>query len=1287
LASLLDTAWGILLQKYNYCNCNDVIFGTTVSGRNAKVQGIEEIVGLFINTLPLRIQTDSNEKTVDFLYRIDKELQIREAYETTSLVKIKDYSEIANKEELFDSIMVIENYPLDSRLILENSNLSVESYAIFERTHYDLTLGVSILDGDIAVNIIYNRESFAEESIVRMAGHFNNIFREMLENPGKEVFEMDMLQEEEKNRILYEFNDTNVDYPKDKTIHQLFEEQVDKTPASIAVVCKNNILTYNELNKKANRVAIALRARRVKPNHIVGIMLERSIGMTVGILGILKAGAAYLPIDAQYPDGRKRNIMQDSHMEVLLTQGNDSRQAWYECEILDIENPDFTNYGIQNPEHINQPNNLVYIIFTSGSTGKPKGTGVYHRGFLNLMNWFVGNFEICACDSNLLLTSLSFDLTQKNIYAPLITGGTLYIPDENYYDPRGIKRKIEREKLTWINCTPRMFYLLVDIEDEDEPEELSSLRYVFLGGEPINVSQLVKCIDSAQFNAEIINTYGPTECTDICCSYRLRQPGDFVEKKVPLGKPVYNSQLFILDRYYGLQPIGVPGELCIGGAGVGIGYLNDYRLTAEKFITFSPKVHWEKRVYRTGDLARWLPDGNIEFLGRLDHQVKMRGFRIEPGEIEHQLLANKELKEAVVTAKEEGNREKYLCAYIVPDAAAVDVSPSALREYLSDKLVDYMIPAYFVAMEKLPLTPNGKIDLKALPEPEISSDVSFVAPRNKVEKKLAEIWASLLDIDKKRIGIDDNFFHMGGHSLKVILLMSRVHKELNVKLNLAEIFKTATIRKLSECIKGLTKCKYVSIEPAEKKEFYGLSSVQKRLYILQQTYAQRIGTTYNISSVSMLVGEIAGGKLEDTFRRLIERHESLRTSFEEVGEEPVQRVHDHVKFELEYYEYPLFPTRDFSAQEGNISAPYLKIIDNFVRTFVLYQAPLLRVGLIKIEEKKHFLVLDMHHIIIDGISITLFLKEFLSVYQGEVLPPVRLRYRDYSEWWNSKSRKETIKKQEKYWLNQFDGELPVLDITTDYGRSVLQTFEGKEISLDLGKENSEWLYEFARQEGTTVYMVLLTLYNVLLSKVGRQEDIIVGIPVLGRSHPDLEQIIGMFVNTLALRNFPGRNKTFNEFFREVKERAIESFENQDYQLEDLLEKIVTKRNRGRNPLFDVMFDFLLPDLAEGMLPEEITPDLKVKFYKYERRTAKVDFILLAQENNGRICLTFQYSANLYKEETMVTLLNHYKKILGQVIQNSEIKIKQVELMDKEEAISISSDLREDMEGIVAEFEI
>ncbi|HLP59488.1 MAG TPA: amino acid adenylation domain-containing protein, partial [Candidatus Deferrimicrobium sp.] len=715
-------------------------------------------------------------------------------------------------------------------------------------------------------------------------------------------------------------------------------------------------------------------------------------------------------------------------------------------------------------------------------------------------------------------------------------------------------------------------------------------------------------------------------------------------QRIPIGNPIANSIAYVVDKSVHWVPVGVSGELWVGGDGVSRGYLNNPELTRERFIDFH-----HSKLYRTGDLVRRLEDGTIEFIGRIDQQVKIRGFRIEVEEIEAALLKHDLVKEAVVIDRKEENGEKYLCGYIVVTENE-DVELTGLKEFLARSLPDFMIPSYFIQVKSIPLNANGKLDREALPGPELKREKEYQPPENEIEKELAVLWAEVLSVGKDQIGRNDNFFDLGGHSLKAAVLTTQIHKVFDVKIPLSEIFLRPTLQELARYLTEAAKDKYADIKPVEKKEYYELSSAQARLYILWQM--EPLSLVYNMPQTIVLDG-VNKEKLAETFRRLIRRHESLRTSFIAVNEKPVQRIAGEVEFEIEIAEM---------IGQGQGEGDWVeKVIHDFVKPFDLSFAPLLRVGLVKVQEEKYVLLVDIHHIISDGVSQGILVKEFETIYNGGPLlelAPLRLQYKDYSEWQNSISYREILNRQEPFWLEHLAGELPVLNLPYDYTRPEVQSFAGNCKNFSLGRKETVSIKELAAGIGATLYMVLLGIFNLVLARLSGLEDIIVGSPVAGRNHADFQQIIGMFVNTLAMRNYPSGEKSVAGFLQEVKTAALQAFENRDYPFENLVESAAAVRDVGRNPIFDVVF--ALQNLAEQ------GNWLEPSAYSYESKIAKFDMTLSAAETGENLIFSLEYCTRLFKAETIERFISYFKNIIASIIKKPSQQIRDVEMLDEAE---------------------
>ncbi|KMY31906.1 AMP-binding protein [Lysinibacillus xylanilyticus] len=1238
LASLLYTAWGVLMQKIS--NSQEVIFGTTVSGRSEKIRDIDNMVGLFINIIPMTVKSEDETLLIDLVRNIDKVLSGRKDFENTPIIDIKEYCGLKANEDLFNSVVTVENYPLN---IGEDNILSIENFSMIERNNYNISLQILTFNG-IEFKFDFNSLVIEEAIVKRFAEYLENIINSLLNNKDIKLLEVELLSEGEKHRILNEFNNTNMDYPKDLTIQKMFEEQVEKTPDNIAVVFEENKLTYRELNEKANRLARTLREKGTVPETVVALMVDRSVEMVVGVLGIIKSGAAYMPIDPNYPKERINYILKNSNADLLVTESKFVDSIDLNCQIVDI-NKEFVNANNEsNLDIVNKQEDLLYVLYTSGTTGKPKGVMVTQGNLMNMAYSWISHYNLEEFNVNLLqMASISFDVFSGDLCRSLLTGGTMYIcPSDIRTNMEELYKTIKENHINIFESTPSLISILMDYVNENKLQ-LDSLKLLILGSDDCSIEDYKKLVKKYGKTMRILNSYGVTEAT-IDSSYYEGEIDNIPKTLVntPIGKPMHNTRFYILNKTYDIQPIGVVGELYIAGAGVSRGYYNRPELTAEKFIDNPFKIG--TKMYKTGDLARWLPDGNIEFLGRIDNQVKIRGFRIELAEIENRLLQHESIKEVVVLAREIEVNEKYICAYVVSDKNIKDLN---LRSYLRGCLPAYMIPSYFVQMGKMPLTPNGKLDRKALPEPNLEEMTNeYEAPRNEVEEILAKIWCEVLKIDK--VGINDNFFEIGGHSLKATVLKSKIHKAFNKDILLKELFRLPTIKELSAFLEEAEENIYKKIEIVEEKECYEASSAQKRMYMLQGLEIDSIA--YNILGGLDISGDLDVDRLNETFKKLIKRHEALRTSFYAKEDMIVQKVHaaEEIKFETE-------KVAVHSEEEIKAKAK------EFIKPFDLGKAPLLRVSVLSLEKDRHIMLFDMHHIISDGVSMSILAKEFSELYAGEDLEELKVQYKDYSAWQLKKRESEEYREQEKYWLNEFSGELPVLNLPTDYARQSLKNFRGSSVYFTLDKDITKKLRSVAKETESTLHMVLLASLNILLAKYSGQEDFIVGTPITGRNHGDLENIIGMFVNTLAIRTNVDSQLSFKEYLKTVREKTLSASENQDYQFEELVDQVAVNRDLNRNPLFDVMF--VLQNMDEAKLEIE---DLIFKLYKFSVDVEKFDITMTAVERDHEINIDLSYSTSLYKHETIERMVNHFLNIVKEITRNIEVELKDIDLLSDDE---------------------
>ncbi|MDW7617334.1 amino acid adenylation domain-containing protein, partial [Peribacillus simplex] len=1236
--TVVQVIWGILLQKYN--NTNDAVFGSVVSGRNNQIDGIGEMAGLFINMIPVRIKSETNSRFVDLLKETQRNALESNKYDYYPLADIQSLTDL--KSKLIGHKMTFQNYYIDERLknfdFMSELGYSIEDLNGFEQTNYDFNIKV-VPNDEIKITFSYNQNVYDLETVTNIKNHFIRILETITENHTINVSEIDITTDAERNQLLQDFNHTHADYPRGKTLQELFEEQAEKRPDHIAVAFENQTLTYQALNEKSNQLARVLRQKGVKPNSIVGIMTDSSLEMIIGILGILKSGGAYLPIDPAHPADRISYMMNDAEIDLLVTTDFLARDTSFEGTIIDLKDQRMFEGEQGNVEVLNKSDDAAYVIYTSGTTGKAKGVMIQHSSLVNYCHSMIKKASITSDDETALLSSYAFDLGYTTVYTALISGITLHILSEDTYKDPDQLVEFAGKHCTYLKMTPSLFSIMIHSDKIHQIFETGRLRLLILGGESINPKDVKKFVSMDQAGKiTLMNHYGPTEST-IGCVAGIINPHQIDESPNVIGTPLDNTKAYILDPQKNLSPIGVPGELYISGEGLARGYINKPELTAEKFIDspFEPGA----RMYKTGDLAKRLSDGRIEFLGRIDNQVKIRGYRIELGEIGNALLSHPEIKEAAVVDRENGEEEKYLAAYVAGQAG-LDVPE--IRDYLKERLPHYMVPAFFMVLDSMPLTQNGKINRSGLPEPDISGMISdtYEAPQSNLQERLVYIWSELLGVEK--IGINDNFFDLGGHSLKATVLISKLHKEFNVEVQLRHLFDFPTIKHISTYIHQSTKSTYTTIKPSIEKEFYETSSAQKRMYMVQE---MEKGTLYNMPMICELEGDINLKRIEDSFQKLVNRHDSLRTYFENLNGEIVQKIHSEMAFRMEISDKDIVDVSNLTK--------------DFVRTFELDKAPLFRAE-IAADKKKTYLLVDMHHIISDGVSIRILMKEFMAFYNGEELNSLRLQYKDFAEWQNKFLKSEEMKQQEKYWTQQYTDEIPVLNLPYNYERPLIQSYEGKNKSFYLNEEQTKSLRNIARETGSTMHMVLLAAFHIMLSKYSGQEDIVIGTPIAGRPHDDLQNMIGMFVNTLALRNKAEGKLSFKEFLMEVKRNSLSAYENQSYQFEELIDKVQVKRNTSRHPLFDVMFTMSSEEAEKDLITNSFT----LKLMNTESDISKFDLTFHVIEYEATLRYTIEYCTKLFNEKTIDRMGHHYNEIVNKASVNPNTLISDIDMTTEAE---------------------
>ncbi|MBD2183513.1 amino acid adenylation domain-containing protein [Planktothrix sp. FACHB-1355] len=1258
LNSIVQGAWALLLSRYS--GEQDIVYGATVSGRPPTLAGAESMVGLFINTLPVRVWVDSHDFILPWLKQFQTQLVELRQYEYNSLIEIQAWSEVPRGVSLFDSIVVFENYPVDSAVRQLNSNLEMGNFRTFGKTNYPLTVTV-IPDSELLLKIGYVCDRFHTDTIKRMLGHLETLLLNIVANPTQRLSELSLLTATERYQLLIEFNQKqskilNSKFLIGECIHQLFEEQVNRTPTSIAVVYQDHQLTYRELNAKANSLAHYLRSLGVAAEVKVGICLERSLDLIVAVLAVLKAGGAYVPLDPAYPQERLAFMLKDAQLSLVISHSslvNNFEQNAVIC--LDKNWEKVARESESNPVNRATSDNLAYIIYTSGSTGQSKGVMVEHGSLVNAYLAWEEIYQLSEQPTcHLQMASFAFDVFSGDMVRALCSGGKLVLCDrEHLLDAENLYQLMLREKVDCAEFVPAVLRNLIQYLEESE-QRLDFMRLLVCGSDSWYGNEYNKFRQFCSYQTRLINSFGVTEAT-IDSSYfestNLDLPTD---QLVPIGKPFPNTHLYILDTNLQPVPIGVTGELYISGAGLARGYLNRPELTTEKFIANPFESSKFRRLYKTGDLARYLHDGNIEFLGRSDNQVKIRGYRIELGEIEATLNQHPAIQQAVVLAREDRPGNKQLIAYCVA-RSHYKIEDSELKSevslFLATKLPEYMMPSSFILLKTLPLTPNGKIDRKRLPIPvqtETEPQVKAKNYRTPTQEILSGIWIQVLGIQS--IGITDNFFQLGGHSLLATQVISRIRKAFQLEFPLRYLFESPTIAELSQRIeaeiKAGQKLELPPIASVPREGNLTLSFAQQRLWFANQLLPGN--PAYNMPVAVRLFGSLNVKALEQSLNEVIKRHESLRTSFIEINGEPVQQIAPTLNLTI-----PIVDLREFS--EIVQKAQQLAIAE-VRQPFALDKAPLLRVKLLELGENDWVILFTMHHIISDAWSLGILIQEIAIFYEAfcikktSILPNLSIQYADFAVW-QRQWLAEHWQTQLAYWQQQLN-HLLLLQLPTDKPRPSMPILRGKRKTLILSKALSNALKSLSAKEGATLFMMLLAAFTTLLHWLTNQDDIVVGTDIANRNQAETEGLIGFFVNQLVLRTNVSGNPTFRELLAQVRRVTLEAHAHQDLPFDKLVEALNPERSLNRAPLFQVKLV-----MQNVPTPPLELPGLTLGFLEVDNGTSEFDLLLNVMETEEQLIgLVLAYKTDLFEDSTIARILARLETLLDNIVAQPNINL-------------------------------
>ena len=1256
---------------YRYTGQPDLLVGSPVAGRSrADFSGI---VGYFVNPLVLRAQISERMSFSELLAQVRQTTLAgleHQEYPFPMLVERLQPERDPSYSPLFQVMFVLQKarHPNEERLAafalgeayarIKLDELELESIALKQRVaQFDLTLAMTEMDYGLGMSWQYCADLFEPATIERMAGHFRRLLEGVAADPTALIHTLPMLTPPEERQILLEWNATARAYPRQQCIHQLFEAQVERAPDQIAVICDTAKLTYRQLNARAHRLALRLQHLGVKPEVRVAILAERSIELVVGLLGILKAGGAYVPLDPAYPEERLRVMVKDSGARVMLVgAGMKELAPDYSGEVVELGGESSEGDGSEEKEYGDGcgvvevgEENVAYVIYTSGSTGRPKGVAITHRSACAFLHWAREFFTAEELSGVLAATSICFDLSVFELFAPLSWGGAVLLAENALH----VGEMAPADQVTLINTVPSAMTELARIGAVP-----ASVRTINLAGEALKRSLTEKIYELPQIR-RVLNLYGPSEDTTYSTYTEVRRGA---ARDPEIGRPIANTQVYILDRWGQLAPVGVAGELYIGGMGLARGYLNRPDLTAERFVPHPFSSEPGARLYRTGDLARYLADGNIEYLGRIDHQVKVRGFRIELGEIETVLETREGVSQAVVVAREEANGEKRLVGYVVIEQGH-NVGPLDLRAYLRESLPEYMVPTAIVMLASLPLSPNGKVDRKALPAPKPErpeSWATYVPAQTPTEEILTGIWAEVLGLE--RIGPNENFFDLGGHSLLATQVIARIRNVFQLQLPLNELFEYPTVAGLAERVKAqMTVGQRLSapISEAVTGESFPLSFAQQRLWFLDQLEPGR--ATYNMPGGAWLRGTLEALTFERALNEALRRHSTLRTTFPSRNGEPAQTIAEHVHLQL-----PVIDLSDLTAEERQSQTDRL-VTEEAQQPFNLALGPLARFKLLRLTPTEHMLLATMHHIVADGWSLGILIREVIAHYEAYIhdqpspLPELPIQYADFVRLQREEFDDKALDAQLDYWRERLAGAPSLLELPWDHPRPPMQTHRGAVQTFEIPQWLTAESYSTSRREGSTLFMLLLAVFQTLLYRYSGQTDFAVGTPIAGRNRKETEGLIGLFVNTLVLRVDLSNNPTFKNLLRQARECALGAYANQDAPFEMLVEELQPERNMSHTPLFQVMMVML-------NMPGE-TPrfsHLEIETFSSSSGTAKFDLTLEFTEKAGRLTGRLEYNVDLFEAATIQRLLDHYHHLLSSVVADTAQRLDEFALLTPDE---------------------
>jgi amino acid adenylation domain-containing protein len=1269
----LLSAFGVLMSRYS--GQQEVAIGTPIAGR-ARVE-THGLIGFFVNTLVMRCDVSGEPSFVELLRRMREVALQGYAHQDIpfeQLVEELNPQRSLSHSPLFQVMFVLQNTPKEG-MELQGVRIEPVSYEEKEEvgvSRFDLTFNVSEASSGLVGSMVYNTDLFDRGTVRRLLEHYERLLGQIVATPNAQVASYELLSEAQKRQQLVDWNATAMAYPRDKCIHQLFEEQVRRTPDAVAVVYEDQVLTYGDLNARANRLAGHLIDRGIEPDSRVAICMARSPEMMVALLGVLKAGGAYVPLDPDSPPERLRYLLEDAAPLVLLTHRcifGLLPESSIPMIRLDEDWKEIGRWPPSNParrESTAVGNRLAYVIYTSGSTGRPKGVMVEHQNIVNYSLHAERQFDVLSGEGTLICTPLSVDLTLTGLFPTLTSGRTIrLIPDSTKLEILWTELQQNRN-LAPLKLTPSHLQMLECMHQHERLKDC--VRVLVLGGEPLP-GRVARWWQEHSPSTRIFNHYGPTETTVGCVVHEI---GDVTEDPIPIGRPIANARLYVLDEVLQQVPVGVAGEIYIGGAGVARGYLSRPGLTAQRFVADPFSAEAGARMYRSGDLGRWRAAGNIEYLGRNDDQVKVRGYRVEVGEIEAALLSHDGISQAAVLAREDQEGEKRLVAYYTTASEAgseveggkAKVGAKELHEQLAHRLPQHMLPAAYVRIEEFPLTPSGKVDRHALPAPEEQAyrRGEYEAPQGMTEEVLSSLWSGLLRVG--RVGQEDGFFELGGHSLLAMQLLSRVREAFSVELSVRDVFEHRTLREQAAAIERVQgeqsgRQRLGAIGAVPRSEALRLSYAQERLWFLGELIGP--SAVYTMPLALRLKGEVDEEALLESLRALVQRHETLRTRYERRDGVAVQVIELVFPIEVECIE-------EEAEVEGICRAEGGYCFE--ITGERLSRIRVLRVGGV-VGPVEYVVLVTLHHSVSDGWSRAVFIREWVAVYdayaQGRSSPlkPLAVQYADYAHWQRQLLQGEALEGQLRYWREQLAGLPPVLQLPMDRGRPVQQTYRGSQERFSVSKELTEALQALSRESGATLFMTLLSAFGALLSRYSGQESVAIGTPVANRIRMETEGLIGFFVNTLVMRCDVSGEPNFVQLLRRMREVALQGYAHQDVPFEQLVDTLNPRRSLSHSPLFQVMFALQNQPMETVELQR-----VQIEPVRYELKegegVSRFDLTLSLSETGSGLVGALEYNTDLFNRGTVRRLLEHYERLLVGIAADPEVRVMSFELLSQEE---------------------